>query len=233
MPIDPETLRQAAKATKVLRVPQQSLSTFGTTTISYYLVTVPVYTELTGESEETVVRRGRVTAERPQIVTPYYLLSMFRGFEHGEEYAGHLMESYGRNSPGLMYSYKNELQETTIVSDPVKTVARRLADDLEQQGERMAAVIQGVDFLWDVSLMKFIFELTVSSVGQNVTELAQSGMLGMDEGLPRAARARIDGMFTAVKRGELHPSELKAELDRWGVFPQYEDRFLDLFRKRR
>ena len=61
-----------------------------------------------------------------------------------------------------MYSYKNELQETTIVSDPHPTVAQRLVDDLEKQGERKSAVIR-VDFLWDVSLMKFIFELTVSS----------------------------------------------------------------------
>lgn len=232
MPIDPETLRQVAEATAVLRAPQQALATFGTTAISYYLVTEPVYAELTGDSRETVVRHGRVTAERPQIVTPYYLLSLFRGFEHGEEYASYLAESYGRNSPGLMYSYRNELQETTIVSGPVATVARRLADDLERQGERLAAVIQGVDFLWDVSLMKFIFELTVSSLGRNVAELAHSGLLGMEEGLPKAARARIEAMFSGVRRGEINPSELKAELDRWGVFKEYEDRFLDLFRQR-
>lgn len=233
MPIDPETLRQVAEATAVLRAPQQALATFGTTAITYYLITEPVYAELTGESQETVVRHGLVTAERPQIVTPYYLLSLFRGFEHGEEYAQYLADAYGRNSPGLMYSYRNELQETTIVSDPPTTVARRLADDLEQRGEHLSAVIQGVDFLWDISLMKFIFELTASSLSINVAELAHSGLLGMEEGLPKAARARIEAMFSAVKRGELNPSELKAELDRWGVFREYEDRFLDLFRRRR
>lgn len=233
MPIDPDTLRQVAEATTVVRVPQQALATFGISTIPYYLVTEPVYSELTGESQEAVVRHGHVTAERPQIVTPYYLLSLFRGFEHGQEYAQYLAEAYGRNSPGLMYSYRNELQETTIVSDPPTTVAQRLAEDLEKRGERMAAVIQGVDFLWDVSLMKFIFELTVSSLGSNVTELAQRGMLGMEDGLPKAVRAHLDAMFAAVKRGELNPSELKSELDRWGVFREYEDRFLDLFRRGR
>jgi len=232
MPIDPETLRYVAEATTVLRAPRQALATFGTTAITYYLITEPVYNELTGGSQETVVRHGLVTAERPQIVTPYYLMSLFHGFEHGEEYAQYLADTYGRNSPGLMYSYKNELQETTIVSDPPTIVAKRLADELEQRGERLAAVIQGVDLLWDVSLMKFIFELTASSLSRNVAELAHNGLLGMEDGLPKAARARIDAMFSAVKRGDLNPSELKAELDRWGVFKEYEDRFLDLFRRR-
>ncbi|MGE5617770.1 MAG: hypothetical protein ACM3US_00760 [Sphingomonadaceae bacterium] len=232
MPLDPETIRQVAERTRVLRSPRQSLATFGTTAIDYYVVTEPVYGELLGETRETVVRRGRVTAERPQIVTPFYLLNLFHGFEHGEEFAQHLLESYGPNSPGLMYSYRNDLEDTSIVSDPLATVAQRLADDLEQQGNGLAAVISGVDHLWDISLMRFIFELTVSSLGRNVSDLARSGLLGMDGGLPRAARARIEELFREVAGGRVNPNVLKAELDRWGVFREYEDRFLDLFRRR-
>ncbi len=232
MPLDPETIRQVAEQTAVLRAPKQSLATFGITSIAYYLLTEPVYSDLLGENRETVIRHGKMTAERPQIVTPFYLLNLFRGFEHGEEYAHYLAEAYGASSPGLMYSYRHELEDTSIVSDPIATVAGRLADELEESGQNLAAVIQGVDHLWDVSLMKFMFEMTVSSLGHNVTELAQGGLLGMDRGLPRAARARIDELFAGVARGEVNPSVLKAELDRWGVFREYEDRFLDLFRRR-
>lgn len=232
MPLDPETIRQAAERTAVLRAPKQTLATFGITSISYYLVTEPVYADLVEGPSETVVRHGKMTAERPQIVTPFYLLNLFRGFEHGEEFAEFLADAYGRSSPGLMYSYKNELEDTSIVSDPIATVAGRLADELEETGQNLAAVIQGVDHLWDISLMKFMYELTASSLGRNVSELAQGGLLGMDRGLPRAARARIDELFAGVARGEVNPSILKAELDRWGVFREYEDRFLDLFRRR-
>lgn len=232
MPLDKDTIRWVAEQTEVLRPPKQALATFGTTVISYYLVTEPVYAELLGETRETVVRHGKVTAERPQIVTPFYLLNLFHGFEHGEEFASYLTSVYGPNSPGLMYSYRNELEDTSIISDPPATVASRLVDELDQQGRDLAAVIQGVDSLWDVSLAKFIFELTVSSLHQNVAELARGGLLGMEDGLPTAARQRIDEMFAAVKRGDLNPRELKAELDRWGVFREYEDRFLDLFRRR-
>ena len=231
MPLDKDTIRWVAEQTEVLRPPKQALATFGTTVISYYLVTEPVYAELLGETRETVVRHGKVTAERPQIVTPFYLLNLFRGFEHGEEFATYLAETYGSDSSGLMYSYRNELEETTVVSDPIGTVARRLIDELDEQKESLAAVIQGVDHLWDISLMRFIFDLTVSSVGRNVAELAHRGLLGMDRGLPRAARARIEELFAAVARGTANATELKTELDRWGAFEQYEDRFLDLFRR--
>lgn len=232
MPLDPETIRQVTEQTEVLRHPRQALATFGITSISYYMVTEPVYDELLGESRETVVRRGTVTAERPQIVTPFYLLNLFRGFEHGEEYANYLTGTYGANSPGLMYSYRNDLEETSIVSDPIMTVASRLVDELEREGKILSAVIRGVDHLWDVSLMKFMFELTVSSLGRNVAELAQGGLLGTERGLPRAARARIEELFAGVARGEVNPTELKRELDRWGAFAEYEDRFLDMFRRR-
>jgi hypothetical protein len=58
------------------------------------------------------------------------------------------------------------------------------------------------------------------------------GLLAMDEkGIPADARARIEGMFTRTATGETDPHVLKDELDRWNIFPEYEDRFLSLFRK--
>ena len=236
-------MREVARQTEVLRAPRQTVATFGTTTVEYYMLTEPVYGELVpGQSEsrsesaqhgqqETVVRTGVVTSERPQIVTPYYLLNLFRGFAHAEDFAQYLHGTHGPNAPGLMYSYRNELKETSIVSDPLPVVAGRLSDQLEERGAALAAVVRGVDYLWDVSLMKFIYELTVQSLGQNVADLGRMGLLAQEHGLPKAVRARLDDMFLAVARGEQNPAELKTELDRWGVFAEYEDRFLDLFRR--
>ncbi|MHB1417192.1 MAG: hypothetical protein ACYC1C_18255 [Chloroflexota bacterium] len=232
MPLDPEILAEIAQRTVVLRPPKQKLATFGTTIITYYLLTEPAYAEVLPSGDETVVREGRVTVQRPQIITPYYLLNLFRGFEHGEDYAQYLLQEHGPNSPGLMYTYRNDLQETSVVSDPLTAVAGRLTTDLDERGESLAVVMRGIDHLWDVSLMKFMYEMTASSVGHNVAELGRHGLLGSERGLPRAARARLEEMFAAVKSGDLDPRDLKAELDRWGVFEEYEDRFLGLFRKR-
>ena len=233
MPPDHDALRQAADATEIILPPRQSLATFGVTHIDYYLVTEPSYTELTGDTNETVVRTGSVVAERPKIVTPYYLMNLFSGFEHGVEFAQYLAATLGPQSPGLLYAYRNEPKETNIVADSLPVVAGRIVDQLRRDSTRLSAVIRGVDMLWDVSLMKFIHDLTVGSLGQNVREMQAHGLLDTSSGVPRAAHERIRELFAQVRAGEADPRTLKVELDRWGLFKEYEDRFLDLFRRRR
>jgi proteasome assembly chaperone (PAC2) family protein len=44
-------------------------------------------------------------------------------------------------------------------------------------------------------------------------------------------RTRIERLFEHGKKDRTSAYELKRELDRLGVFPEYEDRFLDLFKK--
>ena len=51
-------------------------------------------------------------------------------------------------------------------------------------------------------------------------------------GIPAAAVQSIERMFAEAERGG-DPDDLKQELDRWGAFPYYEERFLNLFRRRR
>jgi hypothetical protein len=46
-----------------------------------------------------------------------------------------------------------------------------------------------------------------------------------------ADRQRIEGLFEQAVKGRSKAFELKQELDRLGVFKEYEDRFLDLFKK--
>ena len=70
MEINEDRIKSAVRNTEILRLPKQSLYTFGTTNIYYYLVTEPAYSELVKNITETVVREGRVIAERPRIVTP-------------------------------------------------------------------------------------------------------------------------------------------------------------------
>jgi hypothetical protein len=81
--------------------------------------------------------------------------------------------------------------------------------------------------------MKFIYELTRHSIPDNVAQLGNRGLLAMDSsGVPQEARARIEGLFRMVEKGDLEPAELKAELDRWNIFREYEDRFFAIFKKR-
>ena len=51
--------------------------------------------------------------------------------------------------------------------------------------------------------------------------------------LPESGRKKIEELFRQAIKDISKASELKKELDRWHVFEDYQDRFLDLFRKRR
>ncbi len=234
MNIDDERIREAVRHTEILRPPKRSLATFGTTNIYYYLLTEPAYSELIKSATETVIREGRVIAERPKIVTPYYL-SQLEGFSsEAKKYFDILIKTYGSNAPGLFYTYKNEPKELTIVSDNLLAVVDKLNDDIDKSGDPLTSIIRGQDELWDVSLMKFIYEMTRSSLPDNLLQMETRGLLDMDSrGVPADARVRIEELFSKTATGELEPSELKKELDRWDLFEEYEDRFLAIFKKGR
>ena len=48
--------------------------------------------------------------------------------------------------------------------------------------------------------------------------------------IPPDVRRRIERLFKSAKKDKTIAHRLKEELDRWDLFKQYEDRFLDLFR---
>jgi proteasome assembly chaperone (PAC2) family protein len=54
-----------------------------------------------------------------------------------------------------------------------------------------------------------------------------------EEEIPVGVRRRIEELFEQAKGDKAHAPALKAELDAWGLFHEYEDRFLDLFQDKR
>jgi hypothetical protein len=226
---DEERLNQAVSRTQILRAPRQALATFGVTNIEYYLLTQPVYAE--NENQETVVRRGQVIASRPRIVTPFYL-SQAEGFSpEARRYLQKMALEHGPHTPGVYYAYRNEPKSTDIVTEALTQVVGHINQELDGKNDRLATIIQGEDQFWDVSLMKFIVEMTSFSMASNVMEMQSRGLLNMDSGVPQEARLHIEEMFTQLYRGELHPGELQTELQRWGLFEEYQDRFFSAFRR--
>ncbi|MCL2706909.1 MAG: hypothetical protein FWE97_01905 [Dehalococcoidia bacterium] len=224
-----DRLLNAIGHTTVLRRPRQALATFGVTNISYYILSHPAYAEQ--EIGETVVRTGRVIANRPHIVTPYYL-SRLDGFSvDARRYFSKLIEVHGPDAPGVYYTYRNEHLNTDVVSDSIDKVIDRINAEIDERNDPLAAVIRGDDTLWDVALMKFIFEITRASANWNIKELRARGLLGVVDGIPTGARANIETMFHSLKDGLIEPRELQSELERWGLFEEYQDRFLEVFRR--
>ena len=227
-------LMDAVSRTEVVKAPKQHLHTFGVTKLSYYIVTEPSYQDLVPGSSEAVIREGSVTAERPAVVTPAYMAHLEGFGDEALSYFNSLARQYGPNTPGLLYRYRNEPGEMSIVEGTAIAVAERISGQLTRDGSNLSAVIKGVDELWDISLLKFIFEYTAASVMGNVGDLQGQRLLDPEPNLdvPKAAIQRIDDLFRQVEQGD-NPSVLRRELDRWGLFDYYQDRFLSLFRRKR
>ncbi|OIP27091.1 MAG: hypothetical protein AUK39_03490 [Dehalococcoidia bacterium CG2_30_46_19] len=217
-------IKYAIEHTKVIRFPRQSLATFGNTIIYYYVVT-----ELT--ENVNVVREGNVIAQRPRIVTPYYLTSL-EGFSEQAYKYFQAMSAKFPDEPGIFYRYKNEPKEMNIVSETIAKLINKLNERIEEENNPLSTIIKGIEELWDVSLMIFIYELTRKSIYDNVIDFQRRGSLDIDStGVPKDARNFIEELFELVSKDVSRAPELVTELNRWGVFEEYQDRFFALFQK--
>lgn len=225
---------KAVEQTYVLKYPKQHLATFGVTNIDYYVVTEPLYTAMDSQKKELegVVRKGKVKAEQPRLITPAYAMNLSGFSEDAYKYLNQIAQMYGHNSPGIMYQYDNEPEDLEIVSGNPNEIAHRIAKELKDKKNDLSVVISGVDEFWDVALLKFIYEFTASSVSYNSREMKTAGLMDPHipaGGIPTAAANQIEGMFRSVEKGG-SPDALKDELDKWAVYKYYEDRFLNLFK---
>ena len=225
-------LIKAVQKTRVARKPLQHLATFGTSIINYYVITEPIYSDIDELKKETVVRTGRVNSGKPEIVTPTYALNL-KGFSsEAYKYLEFISNKFGVNSPGVLYQYKNEPGKINILNGSVEEVSNNIIKELNTKKDKLTAVIVGVDELWDVSLLKFIHDFTSESLVSNINEFNSRGLLQPQDqfgGVPKATDQRIEILFNQVEFGA-DPEILKKELDRWGLFDHYEERFLNLFK---
>ncbi len=225
---------KAIEQTYVVKYPKQHLATFGVTSIEYFVVTEPLYTAIDSQKKELegVVRKGKVKAEQPTLITPTYAMNL-KGFsDEAYKYFSQVAHLYGANSPGIMYQYNNEPENLEILSGNPNEIAHRISKELRDKKNDLSVVISGVDEFWDVALLKFIYEFTASSASFNSREMRGAGLMEPQNfagGVPAAAANQIEEMFKSVKKGG-SPETLKNELDKWGVYQYYEDRFLNLFR---
>jgi len=239
-----ERIKYAFEHTEILRRPKQLISTFGSSVIHYYVLTEPVYSEFTRDNLETVVREGKVSWYQPKLLTSTYMLRI-EGFSREAKNAFEILASQYPDLAGILYKFKvnKELDEMNFVSGPLLAVAENINNKIDKKGDSLCAVIKGVSGLWDVSLSKFILDMMARSLySAQIPDFTSRGFVGTNQigqaiitkdrhGVPVAAREEIERLFNLTKKGELEPIKLKEELDNWGLFEQYQDRFFSLFKK--
>lgn len=242
---DKQRIKEVLENTEILLEPDELLATDHATTLHYYVLSKPYYLEeFPEEGPETKVREGSITWEKPKLLTPDYMVNM-KGFSGEAKKAMQMMAHDNPDLAALLYkmNYRQHSINTFIIGAEMETAEAEIRKEVDKADGRLNVIIKGVDELWDVSLLKFIQTLMLKSAYKSqLPDYEDKGFLSTDEegysvvtrnleGLPIAASEEIEKMFELVKSGEEDPAKLKQELDHWGVFNAYQDRFFDLFRE--
>jgi hypothetical protein len=163
------------ETTRILREPDRRIDTFGCTQFEFHLIS-----ELMDSAGEVRVREGRIEADRPRILKPDgYEDLLFDGFgEHAESFRQWFRDK-GGDVAFLKYGFtfaKTDLSES-LVHDSVEAVCDRIIADVESRGNPLRAVIFGVDDTWEISLLKFTFDMIQRSHQINVFDFKRRGLL--------------------------------------------------------
>lgn len=224
--MDPALVAKLLARTQILRAPRSSLSTFGATHLEYHLVS-PVE----DMPDKTRVRKGEIVSERPQILTAEAFLERFKGFgPDAKEYAQWLTSAYKDLLRSLEYNFRNKRVSTRVINESPAVVADRIAGELDGRDLRNQALIVAPDAAWSLALMKFTLDEAARSFPTHVRDLERRGLFDPARASSDRKRAEIETLFAAARAGDAGVRDaLGRKLRDYGLFAEYEDRFLALY----
>jgi len=241
-----EKIKKVINETEVIKQPDKLLASFDSTTIHYYMLATPMYLEFEGKEPdaETVIREGKIVWQKPKVITPSYMLRV-EGFSGEARKALEIMAEEDNDLAMILYSLRmsRDFEKMEIVSNSIPLVAKKISGDIEKRKDPYSAIIKGVDEFWDVSLSKFVQEVvTKSAYFSQLPDLLKNSSIRVNSegfpvitrdttGYPVIAKNEIEILFKLFEKGEIQSLELKQELDRWGMFDKYQDRFFKYFKR--
>ncbi len=121
---------------------------------------------------------------------------------------------------------ENPKASHAVLSALAKIVA--ITVDFAPLLEQARAIDEEIDKLLDYLKVDSgpgpISEEDIDKIKKSLSELSK---------LPASVKEKIEALFLQAQEDLTRAHELKGELDRWNVYKEYEDRFLDLFKKKR
>jgi len=174
-----DDIQYALATTKVLHEPDRRIDTFGETRFEFQLIS-----ELMDEVGRVRIRSGEMDAQRPRIMRPEaYREVELDGFDDETRAKFDRMvekfRSEGRDMAFLQYGFRfrrGKVREE-IVHEPIEHVRERVLEDQRISGNPALAVIEGVDDTWEISILKFSFEMIMRSQEINAFDFKRRGLL--------------------------------------------------------
>ncbi len=175
----PDDIHYALETTKVLREPDRRIDTFGQTRFEFQLIS-----ELMDCSGQVRIRTGEVEAMRPRILRPTaYNEVELEGFDPSARARfDKLVEKFrseGKDLAFLQYGFqfrRGNVHEE-IIHDSLDAVRERVLEGIRKTGNPSLAVIEGVDDAWEISILKFSFEMILRSHEINAFDFKRRGLI--------------------------------------------------------
>lgn len=175
----PDDIHYALETTRVLHEPDRRIDTFGETRFEFQLIS-----ELMDSTGEVRIRTGEVEAQRPRILRPEaYREIELEGFNPSARARFDKMvdkfRAEGKDLAFLQYGFqfrRGEVHEE-IVHDTIEAVRARVLEDIRRTGNPARAVIEGVDDTWEISILKFSFEMILRSHEINAFDFKRRGLI--------------------------------------------------------
>ncbi len=212
----------AVSQTRVIRMPERGLETFGSSVVNYHLIT-----ENMDDVNRVKVREGMIESYKPAILTPDQMRKLLlEGFGQNEasRYAEWLQE-HGEDLTMLKYGFavrKQEHREYEI-AEGLAVATDRVQGWLEERNDPSAALAVGVEDPWEVCLLKVMMDVIRRSAPTHVRELRKD---------PQGHRHTVEAMFREAAANPARIRELGSQLKEFGLFEEYQDRFFALVRSR-
>ena len=172
----PDDVQYALEATQVLYEPARRIDTFGDTRFEFLLLS-----ELMDTVGQVRIRTGEVEANRPQIIRPdaYESAMEFEGFGDEAKRLYDWMEQQGISPTFMQYGFKFKrgAVREELIHDSIEDVRARVVEEARLRGNPMQAVIEGVDDTWEISVLRFVMEMTAKSKEINLFDFKRRGML--------------------------------------------------------
>lgn len=223
--MDAERLMSYLRETEILLAPKRALSTFGATRIAYHMIS-PVE----NLSHKTRLREGTVVSQRPLVITPDAFIERFQGFgDEAKEFAAWVNRQYRELLRALEYNFKNQGFATRVISEPPQAVCDRIVAELGG-GAPDEAVIRCPDGGWSLALMKFTLDESARSFPVHVRDLERRGLFDPAGKSEQRRRREIEELFDRAALDPAAVEPLGAKLREYGLFAEYEDRYLSFFR---
>jgi len=223
--MDASGFRNILGQIEILRAPARTLATFGATRVPYHLVS-PV----ADIKDRARLREGAVLSQKPRIITPEAFAERFQGFgRQAAEFARWLTPAYRDLLRALEYNFKNHDLKTSVLASGPQAAAARILADLDRRDVRDEAVISCPDAAWGLALMKFTLDHAARSFPVQVRDLERRGLFDPEGKEADRRRREIERLFAAARQDRSALETLGRRLREYGLFAEYEDRFLAFF----